>query len=109
MKIVGVKINNSGKTLYYNDNDLNLKINLTVIVNSDRGLQFGTVTEFSDDENFDKYEDVIRIASKKDYLQHLKNQEDEKRGEDPLQFAGRCAIIFRPYRNEDWVPCDLSV
>ena len=82
MKVVGVKINGSNKTVYYNDNDLNLKINLTVIVNTDRGLQFGTVTEFSDDENFDKYEDVIRIASKKDYLQHLKNQDDEKKALD---------------------------
>jgi len=79
MKVVGVKVNGSNKTVYYNDNDLNLKINLTVIVNTDRGLQFGTVTEFSDDENFDKYDSVIRIASKKDYLQHLKNQDDEKK------------------------------
>lgn len=79
MKVVGIKIGNSGKVLYYNDNDLNLKINLTVIVNTERGLQFGTVTEFSDDVNFDKYENVVRIATKKDYLQHLKNQTDEKK------------------------------
>lgn len=79
MKVVGVKINNSGKTLYYNDNDLNLKINLTVIVNTERGLQFATVTEFLEDVNFDKYEDIVRIATKKDYLQHLKNLDDEKK------------------------------
>ena len=53
MKVVGVKVNGSNKTVYYNDNDLNLKINLTVIVNTDRGLQFGTVTEFLDDVNFE--------------------------------------------------------
>ena len=82
MKVVGVKINNSGKTLYCNDNDLNLKINLTVIVNTERGLQFATVTEFSEDVNFDKYENVVRIATKKDYLQHLKNLDDEKRALD---------------------------
>lgn len=79
MKVVGVKVNGSNKIVYYNDNDLNLKINLTVIVNTDRGLQFGTVIEFFDDDNFDKYNSVIRIASKKDYLQHLKNQDDEKK------------------------------
>lgn len=78
MKIVGVKVNNAGKTLYYNDNDLNLKINLTVIVNTERGLQFATVTEFSSDTDFDKYDKVIRIATKKDYLQYLKNLSDEK-------------------------------
>lgn len=78
MKIVGVKINNYNKVLYYNDNDLNLKINLTVIVNTDRGLEFGVVTSFSDDTDFEKYDNIVRIATKKDYLQHLKNQEDEK-------------------------------
>lgn len=79
MKIVGVKVNGTNKILYYNDNDLNLKINLTVIVNTERGLQFATVIEFSDDDNFDKYDNVVRIATKKDYSQYLKNQDDEKK------------------------------
>ena len=78
MKIVGVKVNNSGKTLYYNDNDLNLKINLTVIVNTDRGLEFGTVVDFIDVEDDNNYEKVNRIATKKDYLQHMKNLNDAK-------------------------------
>ena len=40
------------------------------------------ITNASDDENFDKYDSVVRIASKKDYLQHLKNQEEEKKALD---------------------------
>ena len=79
MKVVGVKLNDKGKILYFNDNNLNLKINLTVIVNTERGLQFGIVVDFLDDVNFDKYENVIRIATKKDYLQHVKNLSDEKK------------------------------
>lgn len=78
MKIVNVKINNDfDKTLYFDCNNLNLKKNLTVIVNTERGLEFGTVLDFLDVEDGD-YEKVIRIATKKDYLQHLKNISDAK-------------------------------
>lgn len=78
MKIVNVKINNDfGKTLYFDCNNLNLKKNLTVIVNTERGLEFGTVLDFLDVED-GNYEKVIRIATKKDYLQHLKNISDAK-------------------------------
>lgn len=80
MRIVAVKVNDRGKIYYYDDNDLNLKINLTVIVHTERGLQFGTVIDFIDEnDDPDKYDKVIRIATKKDYLQHLRNLEDEKK------------------------------
>lgn len=78
MKIVNVRINNDfGKTLYFDCNDFNLKKNLTVIVNTERGLEFGTVLDFLDVED-GNYEKVIRIATKKDYLQYLKNISDAK-------------------------------
>lgn len=78
MKVVGVKINDNGKVLYFDSNGLNLKINLTVIVNTDKGLQFAKVVEFLEDNDFDKYEPVVRIATKKDYLQHMRNLNDAK-------------------------------
>ena len=40
MKIVGVKFNNNTKVYYFNSNGLDLKVNLTVIVNTDKGLKF---------------------------------------------------------------------
>lgn len=78
MKVVGVKINDSGKILYYNSNGLNLKNNLTVIVLDDRGLQFAKVVDFMEVPDDSNYENVIRIATKKDYLQHVKNINDAK-------------------------------
>ncbi len=77
MKIASVKVNDYGKTKYYDCNDLNLKKNLTVIVNTERGMEFGTVLDFFDveDSNYDK---IVRIATKKDYLQHLKNINEAK-------------------------------
>ena len=78
MKIVNVRINNDfGKTLYFDCNDFNLKKNLTVIVNTEKGLEFGTVLDFLDVED-GNYEKVIRIATKKDYLQYLKNISEAK-------------------------------
>ncbi len=80
MKIVGIKINDVGKVYYFDSNGLDLKINLTVIVDTDRGLQFGKVVELNvsiDDDT--SYKKVIRIATKKDYLQHLKNIEDSEK------------------------------
>ena len=78
MKIVGVKINNFGKIFHYDCNGLNLKKNLTVIVNTEKGLEFGTVVDFIDVEDSGDYYKVNRIATKKDYLQHIKNLNDAK-------------------------------
>lgn len=77
MKIVNVKVNEFSKTLFFDCNNLNLKKNLTVIVNTERGLEFGTVLDVFDVPDGD-YEKVIRIATKKDYLQYLKNISDAK-------------------------------
>ena len=78
MEIVGVKISDNSKILYYDTNNLNLKINLTVIVNTDRGLQFATVVQFLNVIDNSDYDKVIRIATKKDYLQYIKNLNDAK-------------------------------
>ena len=97
MKIVNVKINNDfGKTLYFDCNNFNLKKNLTVIVNTERGLEFGTVLDFLDVED-GNYEKVIRIATKKDYLQHLKNINEAKLALDSHQtsvFVNRIPFLF---------------
>ncbi len=79
MKIAGVKINGKGKVLYYDPNGLNLKKNLTVIVKDDKGLQFATVEEIIEVPLSSKYDNIVRIATKKDYNQHLKNISDSEK------------------------------
>lgn len=79
MKLVGVKINDIGKPSFFDVNDLNLKKNLTVIVDTDKGLQFGKVVSFVSKDEKDikeEYYKVIRVYTKKDYLQYLKNISD---------------------------------
>lgn len=91
MKIAGVKFNNESKVYYFNPNDLDLRVNLTVIVNTDKGPKFGKVVDIIDSnvEN-GSYPDIIRVATKKDYQQNLKNIQDEKKALDKCrEFALR--------------------
>ena len=76
MNIVEVKFDTSKQTEFFRNDKFNLKKNLTVIVDSDRGLQFGKVINIledsSDFEGVTLY-NVVRISNKKDYLQHVSN------------------------------------
>lgn len=77
MSAVGIKFNNNSRVYYFDDNGLNLKKNLTVIVETEKGQQFGTVhaVNVKDVGDFE-LKKVLRIASKKDYLKHKKNLSD---------------------------------
>lgn len=82
INVVGVTFKKYGKRYYFNCKNLKLKKNITVIVETERGLQFGTVvTEVFkiDPKNIDfPLKDVIRISTKKDYTNHLNNVRDAK-------------------------------
>ncbi len=94
MNIVEVKFDYSKQTCFFKNNKFNLKKNLTVIVDSDRGLQFGKVVNIIDDDvklySIIDY-NVVRISSKRDYLQHLKNL---KNAEEALT---KCSKIVKDY------------
>ena len=79
MKIVGVKFNDDDRVYYFNPNGLNLKNNITVVVNTDRGLRFGKVVDLKEyNVDNDDFLEVDRIASKRDFQQNLRNIQDEK-------------------------------
>ncbi len=79
-KVVGVNFKPHGQVYYFDPDKLNLKNKITVIVETEQGLQFGTVVS----ENTDilaskiqgKLKKIIRIANKSDYLKHKKNLKD---------------------------------
>lgn len=86
MKICGIKFKDTGKTYYFKYEDLDLKLNLTVVVETEKGEQFGKVVEL-DVENLkgldiNQIKDVLRISTKKDYNQYLKNLKDAKEALD---------------------------
>lgn len=80
--VVGVKLNECGKTYYFNSNEIKINISDNVIVNTEKGLQYGLVVCFVDDKNINKnleYKDVIRVATKTDYKKYLSNIKDAKK------------------------------
>ena len=81
IKVAGVAFSKNGRKYYFDSNGFNLKIGLTVIVETERGLQFGYVEELKemDKSQFqDSLKKIIRISTKKDYNQYLNNIKDSK-------------------------------
>ena len=82
INVVGVTFKKYGKKYYFDCHELKVKKNLTVIVETERGLQFGTVVtdiiEMERDKVHYPLKRVIRISTKKDYTDHLNNLKDEK-------------------------------
>lgn len=80
--IVGITFNDQEKTIYFFVNDLQIKKNITVIVDNDGVLQFGKVKtdiqSIDGDKINKKLGKIIRVASKKDYLQHQNNLSQAK-------------------------------
>lgn len=82
VNIVGVTFKKYGKKYYFNARDLRLKKKITVIVETERGLQFGTVVtdiiKIEPKKISFPLKNVIRISTKKDYTNHLNNLRDAK-------------------------------
>lgn len=79
MGVAVINFNDNGKKYYFNTNNLNLKENLTVIVDTEKGLQFGKVISIDEEKDGNGLKKVIRVSSKRDYLQHLNNLKDAKK------------------------------
>ena len=77
--IVGIKLNENGNTYYFDSNGLNLNVFDNVIVETEKGLQFGVVAVNSIDGSDGKgleYKKVIRIANDNDYKKYVNNIKD---------------------------------
>ena len=74
--IVEVKLDYSKDRFYFRADGIKLNNRLTVVVDTDRGLQFGKIINVIEDtKQFDDVilGDVVRISTKKDYYNHLDN------------------------------------
>ena len=76
--VVGVKLNENGKNYYFNSNGFNLSEGDKVIVDTEKGQQFGIVSISSVDDvnNNMEYKNVLRIANKNDIKKYNKNIND---------------------------------
>lgn len=76
--IYGINFKDNGK-VYNFKSTFRCPVNVTVITETEKGLQFGKVVSFigvKDEAEVDEYKDIIRISTKNDYDQHLKNLRD---------------------------------
>ena len=81
MKVVGIKLNDGSKTYYFDANDFILEVNDTVIVETEKGFQYGVIVSHIPDSNIDSqvnYKKVIRKTTKSDYKKHQSNLRDAK-------------------------------
>lgn len=78
--IVGVVLNGKGKTYYFSTNKLELKKGDNVIVETEKGLQYGQVVvspyDVSNEDIGFTLKNVIRVATKEDVKQYEKNLKD---------------------------------
>ena len=79
MSIISVKFKKDGKSYFFDSNNIELSKEDYVIVETDKGEQFGFVTEVSDtcdlDENIE-LKNVVKKADDEDYNFYMKNKKD---------------------------------
>ncbi|NLC52606.1 MAG: stage 0 sporulation family protein [Firmicutes bacterium] len=79
--VVGVRFKRAGKIYYFDPNNLNLKLDQEVIVETARGMEYGKVKigpkEVPATEITPPLKKVLRIAREKDQAQYLENKDKE--------------------------------
>ena len=88
MNIYGVVFKDRGKVYYFNGHDMKIPNRVTVIVETEKGLQFGRVVNKLEEENIkidkENIRDIVRISTRKDYDIYLNNL---KEAEEALKKA----------------------
>ena len=82
VKVIGVRFRTAGKIYFFSPGSLELKAGDKVIVETARGVEFGSVVtgvrEVPDDQISQPLKPVIRIATQDDVRREAKNREKEK-------------------------------
>ncbi len=82
IKVIGVRFRTAGKVYFFDPLDFDIKKGDHVIVETARGIEFGTVMsgvkEVTDDEVIQPLKPVIRIATPRDVQQETENKVREK-------------------------------
>ena len=83
VKVAGVRFKTAGKVYYFDPDELDVKTGDSVIVETARGMEFGTVTmdvcDVDESEIVAPLKKIIRIANEKDHKQHIENVKKKER------------------------------
>lgn len=78
VRVAGVRFKNAGKVYYFDPDEFEVNLNDNVIVETARGLEFGTVTmeitEIKEDDVVQPLKKIIRIANEEDVKRHDENE-----------------------------------
>ena len=82
MKVIGVRFRTAGKIYYFSPQEFSIKRGDHVIVETARGIEFGTVvmppTEMEGSKVIQPLKPVLRLAAEKDLEQEASNKVKEK-------------------------------
>ena len=78
MKTVNVEFKKGGKQYVFNDNNLEINPGDYVIVDTERGQQFGMVTSLNEKNDNKEHSNVIKVANKADEKKNQNNIKDAK-------------------------------
>ncbi|MDY5986314.1 MAG: stage 0 sporulation family protein [Lachnoclostridium sp.] len=80
--VIGVRFRTAGKIYFFSPGQLDIKVGDHVIVETARGVEFGSVVsgpkEVEDEKIMQPLKPVIRVATKEDFCKEEKNREKEK-------------------------------
>ncbi len=83
VKVAGVRFKKAGKIYYFDPDDLQIEKGTNVIVETARGMEFGTVTsgvkDVSENEIVPPLKKIVRIADENDVVQHKENVRKKQR------------------------------
>ena len=83
VKVAGVRFKTAGKVYYFDPDELDVKTGDSVIVETARGMEFGTVTmdvcDVDESEIVASLKKIIRIANEKEHKQHIENVKKKER------------------------------
>lgn len=83
IKVTGVRFKNAGKVYYFDPADFEINLNDNVIVETARGLEFGTIamepTLVKEEDIVAPLKKIIRIADENDVKKHIENEKKKDR------------------------------
>ena len=75
--LVLVKLGDNDRAIYFNGNDLSINVGDSVIVDTEKGLQYGVVKSLNNDKcDLTLYKNVIRLATSSDIKKNNDNIND---------------------------------
>ena len=103
VEVIGVRFRTAGKIYFFNPKEFQVKSGDHVIVETARGIEFGSVVserrQVKEKCIGDELKPVLRIATKEDEERAAKNREKEKEAFEKAKEAGELVVMISTAEN----------